>query len=75
MFDFFSGGVISQTPCRLQSGEDAALIGFDTEDALAYAPSGTRSARAESTEREGQPLALAGLGLPPTMTRALGILA
>ena len=38
---------------------------------------GSRAARAESTSRNGQPLALAALvtGLPLTMTRALGILA
>jgi hypothetical protein len=45
------------------------------EDAQVYAPPGLRSARAESTGREGQPLALGGLGLPPTLTSALGILA
>jgi hypothetical protein len=75
MFDLFSGGVISQASCRAQSGKGAALIGFDVEDAQAYASSGTRLARAESAGREGQPLALAGLGLTLTLTRALGILA
>jgi hypothetical protein len=53
MFDFFSGGIISQAPCRAQSGKGAALIGFDVEDAQAFAPSGTRSARAESAGRSG----------------------
>jgi hypothetical protein len=33
----------------------------------------TRTARAESTGRKGWSLALAGLGLTLTMTRALGI--
>ena len=39
----------------------------------AKAPIGPRSARAESAGRNGQALALAGLGLPLTMTRALGV--
>jgi hypothetical protein len=75
MFDFFSGGVISQASCRAQSGKGAALIGLDAEDAQAYASSGTRSPRTEGAGREGHPLALAGLSLSLTLTRALGVLA
>jgi hypothetical protein len=41
----------------------------------AKAPIGLRAARADSTRRKGRPLGLAGLVLPLTMTRALGILA
>jgi hypothetical protein len=51
------------------------LIGFDMEDAQAFAPSGSRPACAEGTGRKGRPLGSAGLGLALAITRALGILA
>jgi hypothetical protein len=70
LFDFFSSGVISQSASSAQRRNDAALIGFDVEDAQTYAPSGAGSARTESTGRNRRPLSSASL-----VTRALGILA
>jgi hypothetical protein len=70
MFDLRPAGLISQSASSAQRRNDAALIGFDMEDAQAYAPSGPRSARTESANRNGRPLPLTGL-----VTRALGILA
>jgi hypothetical protein len=77
MLDLLSAGVIRQAPCCAQSGDDAALIGFDMENGHASPPSGPRSTRAESAGRKRRALALASLvrGLTLTMTRALGILA
>jgi hypothetical protein len=48
---------------RFAKQQGAALIGFDMKDAQAFAPSGSRAARAETSG-----------GLTLTMTRALGII-
>jgi len=73
MLDLFSAGVIRQAASSAQSSKGAALIGFDMEDAQPFAPSISRSARAES--RNGKPLALARLiaGLPLASALTLGL--
>jgi hypothetical protein len=76
MLNLFSAGVIRQAPpCLAQSSDDPALVADDMEYRQPGPLQGARAARAESTGRKGRALGLAGLGLPLTMTRALGILA
>jgi hypothetical protein len=69
MLNFASAGVIGQPLCRAQSSDDPALVANDMEYRQPGPLQVPRSARAESTGRKRRALALAGLGLPLTMTR------
>jgi hypothetical protein len=66
---------VADTMRRAQRGDHPAHVHSHMRCADPVAPIGARSARAESTGRQGQTLALPRIGLTPTMTRAFGILA